>query len=55
VLLWFGAGEWLCQMTKRQLVEGNAQPESFRYVSGNVVVAASQILHEGMTGCERSR
>jgi hypothetical protein len=38
-----------------QVVEGDAEPVAAGGVSGDVVVAAAQVLHEGMTGGEKSR
>ena len=38
-----------------EVVEGDAEPVVARDVGGDVVVAAAQILHEGMTGREDPR
>jgi hypothetical protein len=38
-----------------EVVEGDAQPVVFGNVGGDVVVAAAQVLHEGVTGGEGPR
>jgi hypothetical protein len=38
-----------------EVVEGDAQPLVFGDVGGDVVVAATQVLHEGVTGGENPR
>ena len=41
--------------SEREVVEGDTQPVAAGDVGGDVIVAAAQVLHEGVTGGEGPR
>jgi hypothetical protein len=50
---WESVGRgWGLSGGKRQLIEGDAKTVSCRLIDGDLVVAPSEVLNEGMTGSE---